>query len=179
MAAKRMPLGKSRRAELGVIDYTLAKRALRVGPGDVLVTPNGSKGTWNIHETLTKFYAIYVGTPVGEVTVRVIRADDPVEWVELENPPGDTNPPGREWYAWRSADRRFSTGVWERDPETGTFDRTYHEIACLIDGDVDVETADGRVLAVGPGDVLVTPNGSGGVWRAKSHVRKFWAVYHG
>ena len=28
MATKRTPLGKSRRAELGVIDYTLAKRAL-------------------------------------------------------------------------------------------------------------------------------------------------------
>jgi len=154
-------------------------RMLRIGPGDVLVTPNGSKGTWRVHETLTKFYAIYAGAPVGDVAVRVVRADDPVEWVELENPPGDPNPPGREWYAWRNADGRFSTGVWERDPETGSFDRTYDEIACVIEGDVDVETTDGRVLAVGPGDVLVTPDGSSGVWRAKAHVRKFWAVHHG
>lgn len=154
-------------------------RTLHVGPGDVLVTPNGSKGTWHIRETLTKFYAIYAGAPVGDVAVTVIHPDDPVAWVEFENAPGDPNPPGREWYAWRNPDRRFSTGVWERDPETGGFDRTYHEIACLIEGDVEVETVDGRVLAVGPGDVLVTPEGSSGVWRAKNHVRKFWAVHHG
>ena len=153
-------------------------RVLTVGTGDVLVTPNGSKGAWRIRETLTKFYAIYAGAPVGDIGVRVIHADDPVEWVELENPPGDEDPPGREWYAWRSADGRFSTGVWERDPETGTFDRPYHEIACLIEGEVGIETDDGHRLPVGRGDVLVTPKGSSGVWRATSHVRKFWAVHH-
>jgi uncharacterized protein len=32
-----------------------------VGPGDVLVTPKGSAGTWIIRETITKFWVIYDG----------------------------------------------------------------------------------------------------------------------
>ena len=153
-------------------------RVLGIGPGDAMVTPKGSKGTWRIHETLAKFYAIYAGGEIGDTSVRVIAADDPVEWVELENPPGDHSPPGREWYAWRNPDGKFSTGVWQRAPETGTFERTYHEVACMIEGEIDIETGDGHVLGVGPGDVLVTPEGSSGVWRAKTPVKKFWAVHH-
>ena len=41
----------------------------------------------------------------------------------------------------------------------GTFDREYHEIACMIEGDVEIETDDGRVLPAGPGDVIVHPRG--------------------
>ena len=153
-------------------------RALLVRAGDVLVTPIGSKGTWRILEPLVKFYAIYTGGTVGDTAVRTIGADDPVEWVVLENPPGDPNPPGREWYAWRSADARFSAGVWEREPETGAFRRGYHEVACLIEGDVEIETDEGVALRAGRADVLVTPEGSAGVWRALTHVKKFWAVHH-
>lgn len=153
-------------------------RELQVGPGDVLVTPNGSKGTWHIHQTLTKFYAIYSGSPFGDTDARVIARDAPGDWVTLENPPGDTNPPGQEWYAWRSTDGRFSTGVWRRVPETGTFELEYHEIACMIEGDVDIETGDGEILRICPGDALVTPIGSKGVWRAHTPVKKFWAVHH-
>ena len=126
---------------------------LRVGAGDVFVTPKGSKGTWHVHETVAKFFAIYTGGAIGDTTMRVIGANEPVEWITLENEPGDENPPGQEWYAWRNPDARFSTGVWRREPETGTFDREYHEVACLIEGDVEIETDDGRVLRAGAGDV--------------------------
>ncbi len=153
-------------------------RMLRVGVGDILVTPNGSKGTWHIAETLTKLYAIYSGAPVGDTTVRVIGKDDPVEWVELENEPGDEYPPGEEWYAYRNSDGRFSTGVWRRVPETGGFDLTYNELACLMEGNVDIEAEDGSTRAIGPGDVLSTPIGSKGIWRARTPVKKFWAVHH-
>jgi hypothetical protein len=152
-------------------------RTLTVGPGDVVVTPKGSAGSWRIREALTKFYAIYAGGDAGDTWVRTIRRDDPVGWIQLENPPGDEDPPGEEWYAWRNADGRFSTGVWRRVPEAGALERSgFHEIALMIDGEVDVETDDGSVLAIGPGDVLVTPDGTKGMWRAKSAVRKFWAV---
>ena len=33
-----------------------------IGPGDVLITPTGSAGTWRIHETIVKFYAIFSAT---------------------------------------------------------------------------------------------------------------------
>jgi uncharacterized protein len=153
-------------------------QVLHLGAGDIFVTPKGSKGTWRIHQTVAKVFTIYAGGAIGDTTMRVIAADDPVEWITLDNPPGDENAPGQEWYAWRNPDAKFSTGVWRRDPETGTFDREYHEVACLIEGDVEIETEDGRVLPAGPGDVIVTPEGSRGVWRASSPVRKFWAVHH-
>ena len=153
-------------------------RALRLGPGDVFVTPKGSKGTWRIHKTIGKFFAIYSGGAIGDTTMRVIGPNEPVEWITLENAPGDENPPGQEWYAWRNPDAKFSTGVWRREPETGTFDREYHEVACLIEGDVEIETVDGRVLRAGVGDVLVTPQGSHGLWRGLTPVKKFWAVHH-
>ena len=162
----------------GTTDIETDGRTLHVGAGDILITPNGSKGTWDVHETLVKFFAIYAGGEIGDTTVRVIGRDDPVEWIELENPPGDENPPGREWYAWRNVDGRFSTGIWAREPETGTFERTYHEVALLIDGEVEIDTDDGRVLSAGPGDVLIAPEGSTGVWRARTPVKKFWAVHH-
>jgi uncharacterized cupin superfamily protein len=125
-----------------------------------------------------KFFAIYTGGDVGGTMVRVIGRDDPVEWIELENPPGDEGPPGREGCAWHSADGRFSTGVWTREPETGTFERTYHEVALIIEGDVEIETGDGRHLRTGAGDALITPEGSTGVWKARTPVKKFWAVHH-
>jgi uncharacterized cupin superfamily protein len=154
-------------------------RALDVGPGDVMVTAKGSKGTWRITDTLTKFYATYdhPGRTAG-TTVAVVKAGDLLEWTVLENPPGDENPPGEEVVTSRSADGRFVTGFWRRAPETGTFEREYDETALIQEGVVNVEPPDGPVLGVGPGDILVTPMGSVGVWRATEAVRKFWVVYH-
>lgn len=165
----------SGRAEIETADG----RTLSLGPGAILVTPVGSKGTWRIRETLLKCFAIYEGGPAGDTEIRVFRADESHEWIEIERPKGDENAPGEEWVAFRSGDERFSVGLWHRPAETGRMDLTYDEVACLTEGEVDVQTDDGRVLSVGPGDLLVTPKGSGGLWRAKSRVEKLWAVYHG
>jgi uncharacterized cupin superfamily protein len=153
-------------------------RSLPLGPGDVLVTTKGSKGTWRIAETLTKFFAIYHHDDDAAPELRVVGADDPLDWTVLENPPGDEDPPGEEVVTSRSADRRFVTGFWRRAPETGTFDRAYDEIALLQEGVVDVEPPGAPALHMRAGDVLVTPMGSSGVWRAHEAVRKFWVVYH-
>ncbi|MBI3648334.1 MAG: cupin domain-containing protein [Actinobacteria bacterium] len=154
-------------------------RTLELAPGDVLVTPEGAKGTWRIAETIVKFYAIYRGGAARDKSVRLVKEGDPVDWVTLETAPGDPNPPGQEWYAWRNADGRFSTGVWRRVPETGPMDLPYNEIAVLIDGEVEVlDRSTGQTVSAGPGDVLVTPEGFAGEWRAKSAVRKLWAVHH-
>jgi uncharacterized cupin superfamily protein len=156
---------------------TAGGRALSIGAGDVLVSPNGSKGTWRISEPLTKLYAIYTGTSVGDGEVRVIHDGDPVDWVEIPTAEDDPIPPGEEWYAYRSSDGMFSTGVWRRAPETGSMDLPYDELAILIEGDVEVEDQDGGAVAAGPGDVLVTPKGFTGTWRARTPVRKFWVVH--
>ena len=78
---------------------------------------------------------------------------------------------------FRAGDRRFSFGLWKREPETGPMDLSYHEIAVIIEGEVEVTGEDGAVHRVGPGDVLITPKGSKATWRALSPVKKFWAVY--
>jgi hypothetical protein len=149
-----------------------------LGPGAIMVTPTGSKGRWRIQETLVKFYAIYEGGPVGDTKIRVTRAEEHREWIELARPKGDENDAGMEWYAFRSGDGRFSTGLWQRVAETGRMDLGYNEVACLLKGQVDVDDDAGGTLSVGPGDVLVTPKGAGGMWKARSDVKKFWAVHH-
>ena len=153
---------------------------LTFGPGDVLVTPFGTKGRWRIRERVMKCFAIYdaPGQAPG-AAARVIRAGDAKDWVVLPAEPGDPNDPGEEWYAFRSSDGKFSTGVWKRVPETGPVDKTYDEVSCMIRGEVAIEVAGGGTVDVRPGDVLVTANGCRGTWRAASFVEKFWAVYHG
>ena len=154
-------------------------RTLPLGPGDVFITPKGSKGAWRITDTITKFFATYAHDDAPtDTAVSIVRADDPLDWTVLENAPGDDAPPGEEVVTTRSNDRRFVTGFWRREPEIGTFEREYDEIAILQQGDVEIDTPEERTLVIGAGDVLVTPLDSLGVWRALTAVKKFWVVYH-
>jgi uncharacterized cupin superfamily protein len=150
-------------------------------PGTVVVTPNGAKGTWRIADTLTKCFVIYEGGTVGDTEIRSIdSAADGLAWDVIPTEPGDPNEPGEETVLFRSIDGRASVGLWRRVPETGPMDlSSYHEVACLLRGEVDVAVEGGEVLPVGPGDVLVTPRGSRAEWRARSAVTKLWAVDHG
>ncbi|MEP7059893.1 MAG: cupin domain-containing protein [Actinomycetota bacterium] len=151
-----------------------------LGAGDVMVTPFGTKGTWRVRERVTKLYAIYEGPGqlTGAPAARLGAAADK-SWVVLPTEPEDPNAPGEEWYAFRSGDEQFSTGVWKRVPETGPVDKDADEVSILIRGDVAIDIAGGAVVTAGPGDVLVTAKGCRGTWRAQSFVEKFWAVYHG
>jgi uncharacterized cupin superfamily protein len=111
--------------------------------------------------------------------VRLIKASDQITWEEVPRPEGDTAPPGEEFIAFRSADKQFSTGLWRRVPEVGAMEPPYHEVAFIIEGEVEVTDADGTVYRAGPGDILITPNGTKAVWKSLSPVKKFWAVYKG
>ena len=105
------------------------------------------------------------------------KAGAELDWEVVPTAADDPNPPGEEMVAFRSGDRRFSVGVWQRAPETGPMDLPYHEIAVIIEGEVEIHEEDGTVHHVGPGDVLVTPKGSRATWKALSPVKKFWTVY--
>ena len=109
--------------------------------------------------------------------VRVVRASDQLAWEEVPRPEGDTNPPGEEVVVFRSGDRQFSAGYWRRVPEEGPMEPPYHELAFIIEGEVEVTEQDGTVHRVGPGDVLITPNGTKATWKSLSPVKKFWAIY--
>jgi ethanolamine utilization protein EutQ (cupin superfamily) len=52
-----------------------------------------------------------------------------------------------------------TTGFWEREPDTWSFERPYDEVALILEGDADIVTDDGRTLTVGPGDGIA-PGGS-------------------
>ncbi len=112
-------------------------------------------------------------------SIRVVKASEPdaLEWEVIPTEPDDPTPPGEEVVSFRAGDARFSFGLWKRDPETGPMDLPYHEIAVIIEGEVEVIGEDGTVHRAGPGDVLITPKGSKATWKALSPVKKFWAIY--
>jgi hypothetical protein len=114
-----------------------------------------------------------------ETGIRVIRAadHDGLAWEEIPTAEGDPNQPGEEVVSFRAGDGRFSFGLWRRVPETGPMEPPYHEIAVIVEGEVEVHEPDGSVHRAGPGDVLITPKGSKATWKALSPVKKFWAIY--
>ncbi len=113
-------------------------------------------------------------------SVRVIRASeqDALAWQEVPRSEGDVAPPGEEVATYRSGDGRFVTGFWRRPPEEGrmVLDE-YHEIALILEGEVEVTEDDGTVHRIGPGDLLITPRGTRATWHSLSPVRKAWAIY--
>jgi hypothetical protein len=106
--------------------------------------------------------------------IRVIKPDD-VTWSEAARGLEESEPPGSEFTAFETGS--FSTGLWQRDEQRRPFDRPYHEIAFIIEGEVEVTREDGQVIKAGPGDILITPKGSKGHWRNLSPVKKFWAIF--
>ena len=108
--------------------------------------------------------------------IRVIRPED-VRWEEAMIGPEEKDPPGHECVAATSGDERFSCGLWQRDVQNRYFERPYHEIAYILEGQVEVTDDDGNLVTAGPGDILITPKGSKGHWKNLSPVKKFWTVY--
>jgi uncharacterized cupin superfamily protein len=108
--------------------------------------------------------------------IRVIAPADTV-WEEAFHGPDEVETPGRESTVAVSPDEKFSAGWWERDEQSRPFVRSFHEVAIILEGEVEITLDDGTVLHAGPGDVVDTPKGSGGYWKNLGPVRKFWAIY--
>ena len=89
--------------------------------------------------------------------ITVIRSAGRDGWSALVDPPGGIPSGGVERSAFTSADGRFTTGLWEREPDTWSFERPYDEVALILSGAAEVEEPDGRVHRLGPGDVMITP----------------------
>ena len=108
--------------------------------------------------------------------IRVIKPGD-IVWEEAMTYDEEVDPPGEEFTAAQSVDERFSCGLWQRDVQRRYFERPYHEIAYIIEGQVEVTDDDGNLYVAGPGDILITPKGSQGHWKNLGPVKKFWAIY--
>lgn len=113
---------------------------------------------------------------VSDKKIRVIKPED-ITWEEAMRYPEETDPPGRQFTAARSADDKFGFGLWERDVQRRHFERPHHEIAYIIEGQVEVTDDGGEVMIAGPGDILVTPMGSKGYWKNLTPVKKVWGIY--
>ncbi|MEE4275113.1 MAG: cupin domain-containing protein [Thermoleophilia bacterium] len=111
-----------------------------------------------------------------DTRIRVIRPED-ITWDEAMRYAEETDPPGQEFTAARSADDKFSFGLWQRDVQRRHFERGYHEIAYILEGQVEVTDDDGEVHVAGAGDILVTPKGSTGYWKNLTPVKKVWGIY--
>jgi uncharacterized cupin superfamily protein len=98
-------------------------------------------------------------------------------WSEAWHGRDEKEAPGRESTVAESPDAKFSAGWWERDDQSRHFTRAYHEVAIILEGEVELTLGDGTVLRAGPGDIVDTPKGSSGYWQNLGPVRKFWAIY--
>ena len=110
------------------------------------------------------------------IKIRVIKPED-VIWEESMHGADEHEAPGQEFTAAQSADDRFSFGLWRRDAQSRHFERPYYEIAYIIEGQVEITDDDGELLIAGPGDILITPQGSKGYWKNLTPVKKVWGIY--
>ena len=81
-------------------------------------------------------------------------------------------PTARNTVLARSADRTAMTMLW--DCTAGTFRWVYDqdETIHIIEGGVTLTLPDGRIEALGAGDVVFFPAGSSATWRVETYVRK-------
>lgn len=79
---------------------------------------------------------------------------------------------------WSAPDGRTKIGVWECTPGRFTADRTAAGEYChIIAGRATVTNADGSgARDIGPGDLLVLPQGWVGEWLIHEHMRKLYVI---
>jgi len=79
---------------------------------------------------------------------------------------------------WMSADGSTKIGVWECTPGRFTADRTAAGEYChILSGRATVTNADGSgSREIGPGDLLVLPQGWTGEWTIHDHLRKLFVI---
>jgi uncharacterized cupin superfamily protein len=114
---------------------------------------------------------------VAVAKITVVSSAGREGWTALVDPPGAIPSGGNERPVYTSGDEAFTTGLWEREPDTWSFERPYDEIALILAGVADVETEDGEMLRIQAGDVMVTPKGSKGTWHIRETIVKFYAIY--
>jgi uncharacterized cupin superfamily protein len=108
-------------------------------------------------------------------TIEVIASGAREGWTALVDPPGEMGTSGLERPVFGAGP--FTTGLWEREPDTWSFERPHHEVALILAGEADIEEPDGTVHTVRAGDVLLTPQGAKGTWHIREKIVKFWAIY--
>lgn len=110
--------------------------------------------------------------------ITVIHAGESRQWIPIPQEDTDDRPVAEETIEHRSADGRFAVGFWRRGPEEGPMELTeFHETMFIIEGTLEITPENGEAITVGPGDLVIAPQGSRGTWKAITPVRKVWSIY--
>jgi len=81
---------------------------------------------------------------------------------------------------WTSADGTLEVGVWECTPGRFTARRDDNsEICHIVSGRVTLHGPDGEARDVGPGELLVLPQGWHGEWTLHETTRKLYLMHTG
>lgn len=96
---------------------------------------------------------------------------DPLDPAQVVS--GDPQVSARE--LWTAPGGGLSAGVWEHTAGVSR-DVEADELFVVISGRATISFADGRELAVGPGDVCVLKAGDATTWTVHEPLRKVWVV---
>ena len=103
-----------------------------------------------------------------------------IELGEFANKPTTLSPGQQEASSvlWSSPDDSTKIGVWECSPGHFTADRTAAGEYChIMSGRATVSNDDGSASRdIGPGDLLVLPQGWTGQWVVHEHMRKLFVI---
>ena len=105
----------------------------------------------------------------ADATIRTIRFDPTAT--------GDAEPrtTTKLWYG--TAESSFKSGFWAAKPGKSEISYTMDELCVLIEGEVRLTDASGRVETYKAGDTFLIPKGFKGTWETVTPVRKFFAVH--
>jgi uncharacterized cupin superfamily protein len=79
---------------------------------------------------------------------------------------------------WTSDDGLLEIGVWECTPGRFTAARDGNSETChFVSGSVTLHNADGSSQTMGPGELLVLPQGWRGEWTIHEHTRKLYILH--
>jgi uncharacterized protein len=78
--------------------------------------------------------------------------------------------------SWKAADGSIA-GVWECSPGTFTSQKAgVFEVSQVISGRATVTSADGSVLEVSAGSLVILPDGWAGEWQVHETIRKSYTI---
>lgn len=135
---------------------------LSIGPGDVLAAPHGTSARWHSFSPVYKFWVVHHGDASGAEVAALCNRDlrDVSEALAFTTPSGS-----------------FSAGLRACDGDVQRFDPSLEEVVLTLTGTIGIDRPDGTVERASTGDVILSPEGTSGTWRATELAHLFWAVY--
>ena len=110
-------------------------------------------------------------------TVFVSRAEA-TEWEDFVPPGGPDDilsgePNAKMHWLRQDEEANVAAGLFTAQPSSASYVFPAHETFIVLEGEVDIEMADGRVVSLGPGDMASFRKGESSVWTYRSPFKKF------